>query len=150
MNENPDDLSSGQCRQLNGISLALDTAARKKDPSKVMNVSDVRVQFKPPSQPCNPCDVSYSVSALTEEDEYIAVGFKGQSWEHEDPYPPEVSRPCYFGMCVDAFDNFTTDRIALGYTANGGCVREMVKPASSGVIGDPIDTDFKILKNTSV
>merc|ERR1719197_2238196 len=134
MQQNSDVNVAGQCRQLNGGNLLLDTLARMTDTSKVMNVSDVRVQYKVPPQPCNPCDVSYSVSAKIEEDEYIAVGFKGQSWEHEDPYPPEVSRPCYFGMCVDAYDNFTTDRIALGYTANGGCVREMVKPASSGVI----------------
>jgi hypothetical protein len=138
---------TGQCRQLNGINLGLDNAARKNDPSKVMNVPDVKVQYRVPPQPCSPCDVSYSVSAKIQEDEYIAVGFKGQSWEHEDPYPPENSRPCYFGMCVDSYDNFTSDRIALGFTSNGGCVREMT---TDKVIGAPVDVDYKILKATSI
>lgn len=112
-----------------------------------MNVSDVKMQYIQPSGTCDPCDVSYSISAKIEQDEYIAFGFKGQSWEHEDPYPPETSRPCYFGMCVDSYDNFTSDRIAVGYTANGGCVREMVSP---NIVGEPIDADYKLLQKTSI
>jgi hypothetical protein len=50
-------------------------------------------------------------------------------------------------MCIDAFDNFSSDRIALGYTANGGCFREMV---SEHLVGTPSDVDHKILRNTSV
>lgn len=137
--------SIGQCRQLNGLNLLIDSAAAGTD--KAMNVSDVRLQYIPPSGACNPCDVSYSVSAKTGDDEYIGVGFKGESWEGKDPYPPEVSRPCYFGMCVDEYDNFTSDRMAVGYSANGGCVREMV---TSKVIGAPSDASYKILKNTGV
>jgi len=141
-------VSPGQCHQLNGLSLALDTRARKTDPSKVMNVSDVKMQYVRPNGTCDPCDVSYSISAKIDEDEYIAFGFKGQSWEHEFPYPPETSRPCYFGMCVDPFDNFTSDRIAVGYTSNnGGCVREMVSP---NIMGAPVDADYKILKKSSI
>jgi hypothetical protein len=120
----------GKCHQLNGENLLLDSLA-KRNPfakSQVMNVPDVRVQYKPPNGPCNPCAVSYSVSAKINENEYISVGFKGQSWEAKFPIPPEHSRPCYFGMCVDSYDNFTSDRIALGYASSsvGGCVREMV------------------------
>jgi len=64
------------------------------------------------------------------------------------PYPPEDARPCYFGMCVDAFDNFTSDRIALGYGSSArGCVREMI---SKDIVGPPVDVDYKILKKTSV
>jgi hypothetical protein len=89
------------------------------------------------------------VSAKIKEDEYISVGFKGQSWEHKEPYPPEYARPCYFGMCVDSYDNFTSDRIALGYASSsyGGCVREMV---SKNYVGTPVDVDYKILSKTSV
>jgi hypothetical protein len=89
------------------------------------------------------------VSAKIKEDEYISVGFKGQSWEHKEPYPPEYVRPCYFGMCVDPYDNFTSDRIALGYASSsyGGCVREMV---SDNYVGTPRDVDYKILSKTTV
>jgi len=122
-----------------------------------MNVPDVKLQYTVPQTPCNPCDVSYSVSAKINEDEYISVGFKGQSWESSKqmkgfflpyPYPPEDARPCYFGMCVDSFDNFTSDRIALGYaSSSGSCVREMI---SKNLVGNPSDVDYKILKKTSV
>lgn len=110
----------------------------------------MKLQFSPPSGRCNPCDVSYSISANINEDEYISLGFKGQSWEHEFPYPPEkIHRPCYFGMCVDSYDNFTSDRIGLGYASSlrGGCVREMTM---KNIIGAPADADYKILKKTSV
>ena len=78
----------------------------------------------------------------------LLIGFKGQSWEQKMPFPPEDIRPCYYGMCVDAYDNYTSDRIALGYaSSNGGCVREMVSPTYAGT---PIDVGFKILSQTSV
>jgi len=136
--------AAGHCHQLNGVNLMLNSLV----PFHPMSVSDVKIQYKKPSSPCNPCDVAYAVSAKIEEDEYIAVGFKGQSWEGKFPYPPEEKqRPCYFGMCVDSYDNFTSDRIALGYSSHGGCVREMV---SKEVTGTPVDVDYKILSKTSV
>jgi len=136
------------CYQLNGVNLQLDNYAKWFQKDKVMSVSDVKVQFVYPTLPCDPCDVNYSVSAQIQEDEYIAVGFKGRSWERDFPYAPEHPlRPCYFGMCVDEFDNFTSDRIALGYSANGGCVREMV---AKDIIGAPSDVRTRILKSTSV
>merc|ERR1719265_1438365 len=137
----------GRCRQLNGLNFLIDSHTPVK---QAMNVPDVRFQFTPPKGDCNPCDVSYSISAKIAEDEYIAVGFKGQSWEAKFPYPPEHEhRPCYFGMCVDSFDNFTSDRIALGYASptRGSCVREMV---SKDIVGAPTDVDYKILSKTSV
>jgi hypothetical protein len=137
----------GDCYQLNGVNLNHDKRARFGQPDHVMNVSDVKVLFTTPTAPCDPCDVSYSISAKIEDNEYIAVGFKGRSWEHDLPIPPETPRPCYFGMCIDSFDNFTSDRIALGYTSNGGCVREMV---AKNIVGSPEDVDYKILKGTSV
>jgi len=139
--------SVDECYQLNGVNLKLDSQARLVQPQKVMNVSDVKVTFTTPPPPCSPCDVTYTISAKIQEHEYIAVGFKGRSWERDFPLPPQVSRPCYFGMCIDAFDNYTSDRIALGYTANGGCFREMV---SKDLVGTPLDVDYKILRNTSV
>ena len=57
-------------------------------------VPDVRVQFVNPALPCSggadshSCDVTYSVSAALAEDEYIGVGFKGQSWEAKFPIAP--------------------------------------------------------------
>lgn len=142
------EVNSAQCYQLNGVNLELDNAARIFQRNKVMGVSDVKFQFQYPNLPCDPCDVSYSVSAKIDEGEYIAIGFKGRSWERDFPYAPEHPlRPCYFGMCVDPFDNFTSDRIAVGYTANGGCVREMV---SKNLIGAPVDAKYKILRSTSV
>jgi len=144
----PNSNAGGQCHQLNGLNHLLDNVAKERS-EPVMNVPDVKLQFKVPKLPCNPCDVSYSVSAKINEDEYIALGFKGQSWEHEFPYPPENARPCYFGMCVDSWDNFTSDRIALGYASSsgGGCVREMI---SKDIVGSPVDVDYKILSKTSV
>jgi len=137
--------SRGVCRQLNGLNLKIDKLTGWG--GKAMGVSDVRFQYVPPSGSCDPCDVSYSVSARIADDEYIGVGFKGQSWEGKDPFPPEIERPCYFGMCVDSYDNFTSDRIAVGYTANGGCVREMTM---NKVIGAPSDVSYRILRNTAV
>jgi hypothetical protein len=148
-----DSKSANKCRQLNGLNHLLD----KIPIYPTMNVPDVRLQYKIPTTDCNPCDVSYSLSAKINEDEYISVGFKGQSWEGSADmkgfflpydYPPEKARPCYFGMCVDPFDNYTSDRIALGYaSSSGSCVREMV---SKNVVGTPTDVDYKILKQTSV
>lgn len=143
------DANSGSCHQLNGVNLIYDSLAKLSRPSHVMDIPDVRLQYRKPRLPCNPCLVSYSVSAKIKEDEYISVGFKGQSWEHKEPYPPEYVRPCYFGMCVDSYDNFTSDRIALGYASSsyGGCVREMV---SDNYVGTPRDVDYKILSKTTV
>jgi len=145
-----DSKSANKCRQLNGLNHQLDNIVLVPK----MNVPDVKLQYAVPQTPCNPCDVSYSVSAKINEDEYISVGFKGQSWEGSKqmkgfflpyPYPPEDARPCYFGMCVDSFDNFTSDRIALGYaSSSGSCVREMI---SKNLVGKPSDVDYKILKN---
>lgn len=143
----PNKTTADECYQLNGVNFKLDQQARLLYPNAVMNVSDVQVLFKTPPPPCNPCYVAYTISAKTRSDEYIAVGFKGRSWERDFPIPPANSRPCYFGMCLDANDNYTSDRIALGYTANGGCFREMV---SENYVGTPSDVDYKILRNTSV
>jgi hypothetical protein len=144
----PTSVNSGTCRQLNGYNFFLDNLPPPYTAEKY-DVPDVRFQYIEPSGPCDPCDVSYSVSAAVDDDQYIALGFKGQSWEHEFPYPPETPRPCYFGMCVDPYDNFTSDRIALGYASSsqGACVREMVM---KDVVGEPSDVNYGILKNTSV
>lgn len=143
------DPAKGQCHQLNGINHMLNAIAL---PWQKTDVSDIRLQFIPPANntACDPCDVSYSVSAKIDEDEYISVGFKGESWEGQFPYPPDnISRPCYFGMCVDSYDNFTSDRIALGYASSsfGACVREMTM---KDIIGQPTDVAHKILSKTTV
>jgi hypothetical protein len=140
--------AAGECRQLNGVNLELSKATPFKhfDP-----IPDVKVQYIPPTMPCAPCDVAYSVSAAIGEDEYIGVGFKGQSWEAKFPISPfNEKRPCYFGMCVDKYDNFTSDRLAIGYSGGtGACFREMVSP---NLIGSPVDvpTGSKIMKNVGV
>lgn len=132
------------CYQLNGANLYLDNLPL----TPKVGVPDVKIQFTMPSPPCDPCDVSYAVSAKIQEDEYIGVGFKGRSWERDFPYAPERPlRPCYFGMCIDPFDSNTSDRIALGYTAGGGCFREMI---AKNIVGAPSDVKSKVLKGTSV
>lgn len=66
------------------------------------------------------------------------------------PYPPEFTRPCYFGMCVDSYDNFTTDRIALGYasSSHGSCVREMGLKGT--LLGKLTDVEYPMHRGTSV
>jgi len=89
------------------------------------------------------------VSAKISEDEYISVGFKGQSWEgskkYERIFPSVVLSTrggqalLFWYVCLYSFDNFTSDRIALGYaSSSGSCVREMV---SKDVVGTPSDVD---------
>lgn len=70
---------TGVCKQLNGLNFK----AQEQNPVALHfdPVPDVRVQFIQPTLPCDPCDVSYSVSSPIAEDEYIGVGFKGESWE---------------------------------------------------------------------
>jgi hypothetical protein len=138
----------GECHQLNGVNLELSklTPLKHFDP-----IPDVKVQFIPPTMPCDPCDVTYSVSAAISEDEYIGVGFKGESWEARFPIAPwQEKRPCYFGMCVDKYDSFASDRIAIGYAGGSAtCFREMV---SRNIVGAPVDVpaDSLTLKDTAV
>merc|ERR1712080_626534 len=83
-----------KCHRLNGFAYLLNEM--QVIPGHRTHVPDVRLQYIKPKLPCKPCDVSYSVSAAIDEDEYISLGFKGQSWEKMFPYPPEYGRPCYF------------------------------------------------------
>ena len=85
------------------------------------------------------------MSAAIDEDEYIALGFKGESGEGKfysngtnRTELEKTQRPCYFGMCVDSYDNYTSNRIALGYASStyGSCVREMV---ATEYVGAPQD-----------
>lgn len=173
----PPSKNGAQCFQLNGNNLMINNILPKK---LRYNIPDIKLQVDKPSGPwyafalsvhqhfvpfsgnsfkchvaarSNPCTVSYAVSAQLADNEYVAVGFKGSSWETEVAPPagkhPSAKRPCYFGMCVDSFDNFTSDRIALGYatSSHGACVREMV---SEGIVGAPSDVDYKILSGTTV
>jgi hypothetical protein len=141
-----------QCFQLNGDNLAINKLA---PPESQFDIPDVQLLIQPPVGACDPCEVSYAVSARLRDDQYVAIGFKGESWEGEivpgqplGGHPPQ-RRPCYFGMCVDEYDNFTSDRIALGYatSSHGACVREMV---SKDVVGEPSDAALKILSGTAV
>merc|ERR1712050_545829 len=58
--------SAKKCHQLNGENLVLDRAVFGK--ALKTNVPDVRFQYIVPNTPCNPCDVSYSISAKIDED----------------------------------------------------------------------------------
>jgi rubredoxin len=99
---------------------------------------DVRLEYTVPSAPCWPCNVSYSVSAAIEEDQYVAVGFKGMAYR--DPGSLEHERPGYFGMATDEIDDARTGRaIVLGYARpEGSCVREM---KAENYVGTPVDVD---------
>jgi hypothetical protein len=98
------DPHAGQCHQLNGINAYL----QKLTPLHHLTdtVPDVKIQFKAPTKPCSPCDVTYSVSAAIDEGQYIGVGFKGESWEgqmFDGAFCPGncTARPCYFGESRD-------------------------------------------------
>jgi len=142
----------GQCWQLNGVNLAL-----HNETGGPFDIPDVKLQYTLPLCDSGPCLVSYSVSALIGEHDYIALGFKGESWEGKfyanDTNRTDLinsQRPCYFGMCVDPYDNFTSDRIALGYAADSygsSCFREMI---STEYVGAPSDVTRTILSKTSV
>lgn len=111
------------CRQLDGSPFA---------DSKV----NIRLQHKQSMLSCWPCKVSYSISAVILEDQYIAVGFKGLAYRAFNTH--EVERPNYFGMSTDEIDEqHTTSVIVLGYvSAAGGCVREM---KAENYVGTPTD-----------
>lgn len=138
-----------QCFQLNGYNVQVNNLS----PAKLRyDLPDIKVQVTKPTTTCNPCDVSYAVSAELADDEYVALGFKGESWEGENTATGGHSidaRPCYFAMCVDSFDNFTSDRLAVAYATvnHGACMREMV---SKNIVGTPTDVDFKLFSGTSV
>lgn len=137
----------GVCHKLNGVNVLLnnDFPVGHK-----YRVPDIKVQYIQPKLPCISCKVQYSVSADLEDDEYIALGFKGTSWEGAFPHPPEhPMRPCYFGMCVDEYDNYTSDRITVGYatSTHGSCVREMV---ITDMVGTPYDVSYKLTTKQSV
>ena len=138
--------AKGTCFQLNGDNLLINNILPK---ALRYDVPDIKLLVQKPDGPCSPCRVNYAVSAALTPNQYVAVGFKGQSWEGETPTHPATKRPCYFGMCVDNFDNFTSDRIALGYAtpSHGACVREMV---SADIVGEPSDADYKIMRDTTV
>lgn len=145
--EAPKPQGEKKCHQLNGWNFKV----RNLRPEHAYYIPDIKMQFIEPKLPCDPCDVSYSVSAAIEEDQYISIGFKGQSWEGKFPHPPEhPMRPCYFGMCVDDYDNFTSDRLAVGYASDGmsgSCFREMI---SESIVGTPKDVRFPLMRGTSV
>jgi len=115
------------CRQLDGFS------------KHVTEKVDIRFQYTTPKAPCWPCSVSYSVSAAIEEDQYIAVGFKGMAYRYyEDVEVTHPVRPNYFGMSTDDLDEERTSRvIVLGYAqAGSGCVREMKAEDYVGAVTD--------------
>jgi len=110
------------CRQLDSGSWRLNPTERV----------DVRLQYAIPLAPCWPCNVSYSMSAGIQDNEYIAVGFKGMAYRAMI----DELRPGYFGMATDEVDDTRTGRaIVLGYE---GCVREM---KIEDYVGTPFDVD---------
>lgn len=124
------DLGDGQmtCRQLDGLLWHLNPKEK----------IDIRLQHSNPSSSCWPCNVSYSVSALVQEDQYVAVGFKGMAYRAPELLMHE--RPNYFGMATDAVDDERTSGvIVLGYaSSSGSCVREM---KAEHYVGTPTDVE---------
>lgn len=113
------------CYQLNGFNHMVNT----NSPASIQfPIPDVQLQVRIPTGKCDPCNVTYAVSAALEDDEYVGVGFKGESWEGQNQVGhSDTSRPCYFGMCVDDYDSAQSKHIAVGYatSGHGACVREM-------------------------
>lgn len=115
------------CKQLDAISRFL--------PGK--NHVDIKLYHSNPQNYCWPCKVTYAVSAGIQEDEYVAIGFKGMAYRAELLFGGQ--RPCYFGMCADEVDEArTTGIIALGHASSSGpsCLREM---KATAYIGTPVD-----------
>jgi hypothetical protein len=109
---------------------------------------DIRVQHTKPAFTCWPCNISYSVSALISEDQYVSIGFKGLAYRNPSVYLKE--RPSYWGMSTDPIDEeSTTGAIVLGYASStGGCVREM---KATSFVGTPVDVKGNPrLSNTAV
>eukprot|EP00928_Gymnodinium_smaydae_P063765 TRINITY_DN47260_c0_g1_i1.p1 TRINITY_DN47260_c0_g1~~TRINITY_DN47260_c0_g1_i1.p1 ORF type:complete len:488 (-),score=32.70 TRINITY_DN47260_c0_g1_i1:200-1663(-) len=104
------------CQQLNGVQFEADS-----------KIADVRFSYTVPNAPCYPCVVNYSVSASLERDTYVAVGFKGMSWNRRDL----PIRRDYFGMQT------VNEPIVVGYASDsGGCVREQYV---EGYMSHPLD-----------
>ena len=81
----PDPESNTPCFQLNGDNLLINDILPK---ALRYPLPDIQVQIKKPRGLCEPCNVSYAVSAALGPNEYVGVGFKGQSWEGETPDHP--------------------------------------------------------------
>merc|ERR1712113_63845 len=115
------------CKQLDAISRFL--------PGE--NKVDIKLYHSNPPNYCWPCKVTYAVSAGIQENEYVAIGFKGMAYRAELLFGGQ--RPCYFGMCADDIDaGRTTDIIALGHASSSGasCLREM---KATNYVGTPVD-----------
>jgi hypothetical protein len=140
------DASNPTCYQLNGLNLAL---AAKAPAVRKFPIPDIQLQIQQPTGVCNACNVSYAVSAALKDDEYVAIGFKGKSWETGDQ--SDDRRPCYFGMCVDDFDAAQSKGIAVGYATSGygACVREMEASPGSPNVADVAAT-ARIISGTRV
>lgn len=127
-------LNRHECRQLDGLSHLLDKT-----------VPDIRFQYVKPRLSCWPCEVSYSVSAKIQENEYISVGFKGMGYAIK--FNDKKIRPNYFGMSTDPVDEERGgSAIALGY---GNCLREMKTADYVGTPTDVLESERK-LSHTSV
>eukprot|EP00931_Biecheleriopsis_adriatica_P048072 TRINITY_DN27764_c0_g1_i1.p1 TRINITY_DN27764_c0_g1~~TRINITY_DN27764_c0_g1_i1.p1 ORF type:complete len:444 (-),score=45.57 TRINITY_DN27764_c0_g1_i1:204-1535(-) len=96
-----------------------------------------RLEYVASTIPCMPCDVNFSISAKTLQNQYVAIGFKGLASEYKEEVPDQ---PDYWGMSTsDAAIGYQTPlggRIVLGYSSNTSqaCVGEMRANAFVGSV----------------
>lgn len=126
-------------------------------------VHDAQLEYTVPHVPCMPCNVSFTFSVLTDEDDYVALGFRGSVYSYSDwnDQTAKANRtdggyPDYLGMATSP--NWESiygpqpinGRIALGYVNKGkGYLREM---EATHYVGPPSDIqdEESLLKDTSV
>jgi len=123
-----------------------------------------QLDYTVPQIPCMPCNVSLAFSVMTdEEDDYIALGFRGGVYSYTDWKGDMASEnrtsgglPDYFGMSTSSgWESIycpqpLNGRIALGFVNNGnGFFREM---EATNYVGEPSDIQDKelLLKGTDV
>jgi hypothetical protein len=113
---------------------------------------DIRLEYVVSSLPCEPCDVTFTISADTQargtQTRYIAVGFKGWRAAYFEA-PPEL--PQYWGMASGGAEhNYSvlSGRIVLGYVGGSSCVRQLI---ANKYIGSVIEADDdELIQNSKV
>lgn len=129
-----------------------DASGRVRDCVVLNKDENVRLEYVASSLPCEPCNVTFTISADTQassaQTRYLAVGFKGSRAEYfEAPLVPEL--PQYWGMASgEAEHNYSalSGQIVLGYAGVSSCVRQLI---ANRYIGSVIKSDQNELAQNS-
>eukprot|EP00927_Polykrikos_kofoidii_P048723 TRINITY_DN4293_c0_g1_i7.p1 TRINITY_DN4293_c0_g1~~TRINITY_DN4293_c0_g1_i7.p1 ORF type:complete len:472 (+),score=44.59 TRINITY_DN4293_c0_g1_i7:203-1417(+) len=131
-----------------------DASGQVRDCVVLNKDEDVRLEYVASSLPCEPCNVTFTISADTQarnaQTRYLAVGFKGSAAAYfEAPLVSEL--PQYWGMASgEAEHNYSvlSGRIVLGYVGGSSCVRQLI---ANKYIGSVIEADHdELIQNSKV